>query len=292
MSLFAVAAIGSPSIVRADTVVLEPIKDNTLIENDDGALSNGAGEGIFTGRLANPGQGKVLRAMLAFDLSSVPPGSTVTSVSLKLTLLMGVGGNQLHSLHRVTGDWGEAGSSAFGGLGSPAGDGDATWLHTFFSSSLWTHAGGDFVASSSANKTVPNSGSVTIASTPALIADVQAWVNDPAANFGWMIRGNEITLMTAKKFASREYRDPLGRPKLTIAFTPPPPPPPCPADIAPAGGDGAVDVDDLFEVINGWGPCADAGNCPSDISPATTAGDGTVDIDDLFAVINSWGDCP
>jgi hypothetical protein len=37
-------------------------------------------------------------------------------------------------------------------------------------------------------------------------------------------------------------------------YPPPPyPPPPCPADITRSG---AVDINDLFEVINAWGPCS------------------------------------
>jgi hypothetical protein len=60
----------------------------------------------------------------------------------------------------------------------------------------------------------------------------------------------------------------------------------CP-DIAPlGGGNGMVDVDDLLEIINSWGPCA---ACISDIVPA--GGDGAVNVDDLLAIINSWGPC-
>jgi hypothetical protein len=55
----------------------------------------------------------------------------------------------------------------------------------------------------------------------------------------------------------------------------------CPADI---NGDEYVNVDDLFMVINAWGPCAD---CPEDIN-----GDGFVNVDDLFEVMNGWGPCP
>jgi subtilisin family serine protease len=46
-------------------------------------------------------------------------------------------------------------------------------------------------------------------------------------------------------------------------------------------GDMIVDVNDLFAVINAWGPCDD---CPEDITM-----DGIVDVDDLFEVINNWG---
>ena len=59
-----------------------------------------------------------------------------------------------------------------------------------------------------------------------------------------------------------------------------------PGDI---NGSGAVDVDDLLAVINGWGPCpAPPDACAADIAPVG-GGDGAVDVDDLLMVINNWG---
>ena len=63
----------------------------------------------------------------------------------------------------------------------------------------------------------------------------------------------------------------------------------CPADIAPSGGDGLVNINDLLAVINNWGPCP-PGSCPADIAPP--GGDNTVNVNDLLAVINAWGLCP
>jgi len=63
----------------------------------------------------------------------------------------------------------------------------------------------------------------------------------------------------------------------------------CPADIAPAGGNQVVNVDDLLAVINAWGPCADPNLCPADIAPQ--GGNDVVNVDDLLAVINAWGPC-
>jgi hypothetical protein len=57
----------------------------------------------------------------------------------------------------------------------------------------------------------------------------------------------------------------------------------CPADIAPVGGDGTVDVDDLLTVINNWGQLG--------VNPADITGNQVVDVDDLLAVINAWGAC-
>jgi hypothetical protein len=65
---------------------------------------------------------------------------------------------------------------------------------------------------------------------------------------------------------------------------------PCPADIAPAGGNDVVDVDDLLAIINAWGACVNPNNCPADIAPA--GGNDIVDVDDLLTVINAWGVCP
>jgi len=62
--------------------------------------------------------------------------------------------------------------------------------------------------------------------------------------------------------------------------------PTCPADISPQpSGNGIIDIDDLFGVINGWGVCPPS--CPADINHSTV-----VDVDDLFIVINAWGVCP
>lgn len=50
-----------------------------------------------------------------------------------------------------------------------------------------------------------------------------------------------------------------------------------------ADGDGQVNIDDLFRVINAWGDCPALGFCPADLT-----GDHVVDVDDLFETINNW----
>jgi len=53
------------------------------------------------------------------------------------------------------------------------------------------------------------------------VADAQAWLDDPAANFGWMLVGqNETVDFTARRFGSRE--DVIQAPRLRIEFIPPP----------------------------------------------------------------------
>src|SRR5437588_12717801 len=73
-----------PSLAVADTVNINPSKDNSLYEYvpADGDLSNALGLHFFTGETA---MGELRRGVLAFDVAgNVPAGSTITGVSLTL----------------------------------------------------------------------------------------------------------------------------------------------------------------------------------------------------------------
>jgi hypothetical protein len=61
-------------------------------------------------------------------------------------------------------------------------------------------------------------GSGTWDSSAALIARVQEWLDQPSTNFGWIVIGNELTRVTAKRFDSREITNETTRPALTIEF--------------------------------------------------------------------------
>lgn len=201
----------------ADIRTFEPSHDNTLFESGTGNLSNGAGPNMFAGRNS---QGSLRRALVRFDLSDIPDGAIVTSVSLTMFASQTQGGATDVGLHRVLQQWGEAGSSSNGGGGAPAEAGDATWLHTFYDSSLWTTPGGDFVATPSAAQSATDPGFYTWASTPELVADVQQWigVDGAAESFGWAILGLETSNGTAKRFDTHEHATIANRPVLTVEY--------------------------------------------------------------------------
>lgn len=275
------------AFANAGTATLTPIKDNTLIENPGGGASNALNEGIYSGRSGPLAGGARFRAVLAFDLSGIPQGTSITNASLNLTLLQfSTNFDQVHSLHRMLADWGEGTSNGAGGGGGEPTSGDATWLHTFYPNAFWKNQGGDFEPNPTASLVVPPKMGTYTWSSAQLIADVQDWVNNPLSNFGWAVLGNEVDYQTARKFASREYEIISARPELIVEFETAPP---CDGDIAPSGGNGAVDVDDLLLVINSWGSCDDPENCPADIAPP--GGNGVVNVDDLLLVINNWGPC-
>ena len=212
----------------ADTVELSAAQDTTLFEDAAGILGNGSGQYLFVGRTWDQnGIDKLLRrALIKFDLGSVPAGSTINSVSFSFTIdqVPPAATSATISLHTMTADWGEGASNAPGpeGRGTTAQINDATWLHRFFDSSVWNTPGGDFLPVAVASEPISNSPQdVTFASNPQLVAAVQAWVDDPASNHGWVLLGDEVFPQNARRILSRENAEP-GIPLLTLDFTPGP----------------------------------------------------------------------
>lgn len=199
------------------TVVLEASKDNTIYESNSGNLSNGAGTELFTGTTNNNDR---RRALVRFDLSTIPAGAMITSATLTLRVDRTVSGNHNVAVHKVAADWGEGTSNADAqeGRGAAATTNDATWVHRFFNSSTWSNPGGDFTGAASASLSVGGNGVYNWTSTQ-LTADVQAWVTNAATNFGWILVGNESTDRTAKRFASSENSTAANRPKLSVTYT-------------------------------------------------------------------------
>jgi hypothetical protein len=205
---------------------ITPSKDNTLYEYvpADGDRSNGAGFHFFAGE---NGQGERRRGVVAFDLAgTIPPGSTITGVTLTMNMSMTPADTETIELHRLLADWGEGTSHApMGeGDGAPATPNDATWRHRFFDTIFWTTEGGDFSATVSASQSVGSVGQYMWTSGK-MIGDVQEWLDNPASNFGWLVLGDESTVATAKRFDTRESAN---SPLLTIQYISKPRPLPAP----------------------------------------------------------------
>ncbi len=214
------ALIAAPAHAQTQNVSLQASHDNTLYEDLMGTTSNGRGAYLFVG---DNGAGVKRRGIVRFDLASIPAGATITSVSLSMNVSRTRAGLQSIALHRATSSWGEGTSDAGGeeGIGAPATTGDATWIHRFYPSTLWATPGGDFAPAASATTSV-DTGSTTWSSA-AMVADAQAWVNNPATNFGWVLKGNEVGSVTAKRFDSRQHPTLSRRPVLNITYTGPAP---------------------------------------------------------------------
>jgi hypothetical protein len=206
---------------RSAIVTVGAAKDNSLFENQTGSESNGAGESIFAGRTGVNDGFKNRRALLAFDLSSIPAGSTINSVTLTLFLAQAsaLSLNTTVSVHPVMANWGEG--TSLGNLGNPAPStpGDATWIHRSFNTQLWATPGGDFDPQVSASTIMSSAGQTYSWTGAGLAEDVQAWITTPATNFGWLLRGNEAVDQSAVRFNSKEVANPAHRPQLTVNYT-------------------------------------------------------------------------
>jgi hypothetical protein len=281
---------GIASLAHADTIVFTATQDNTMYFNGNPGilLSNGAGDGIFVGRPGARG-GVIQRGLLQFDLSEIPAGSTITSAELSLSTTRIPRGGPVStiSVHRVTSAWGQGASNSFGGSGATSEEGDANWIHSISPNISWTTPGGDFVASPSASFQAPTAlGRFTVPASVQLTTDVQLWFAGSADNFGWLLRGDELTDNSARKFGSSEATE-GDVPTLTVTFTPPPS-----CDSIDFNGDGLFpddnDLVDFLAVLAG-GTCS-TGTC-NDID---FNNDGLFpDDNDLiaFLVVLAGGDC-
>jgi hypothetical protein len=207
--------------VVPSTITLNPSKDNTLYQNTTGGISNGAGSYFFAGEVGETGGSLIRRGVIAFDIAgNIPSGATINSATLSLHMSRGTSGAQTVELHRLSADWGEGTSNAGSpGQGTTATTDDATWVYRFYDTASWTNAGGDFVSTVSASKSVSGVGSYTWGSTDQMVTDVQDWLDTPSSNFGWIVLGNETTASSAKRFDSRENSTADNRPTLTIDYT-------------------------------------------------------------------------
>ena len=213
-----VAATGN-FIPAADTSLLEVSPSNNL----------GGYFGMNSGTTQN---GPRTRALMRFDLSSLPTNTVVQSATLTVHVTQQpIDGYDFTAfgLHRMFRPWGEGDKIPVTqpGQGVPATAGEATWLHAFYPTNQWTEPGGqpgtDYSSIESSFEIIYDvAGSPYIfPSTPELVDDVQAWINKPATNHGWMFRcADELPRFTARRFGTREDAD--NAPLLELKYLVPP----------------------------------------------------------------------
>jgi hypothetical protein len=197
----------------ADTALFEENPDNNL----GGMLF------LPIGRLDTGFRGRALYKFTVTD--SLPAGSVIRDATLELEVVDGqLPEDRTFTVHRLLRAWGE-GNKAGGEIGSeilgaPATAGEATWNARLAPSTLWSGAGGsaslDYVSAESASEVLSGAERYFF-SSPALAADVQAWLNNPGTNFGWLVKiQDERFPGRVLMFSSRE--DASAAPVLRVLF--------------------------------------------------------------------------
>lgn len=214
--------------------------DATLLGGSDVGNSL-AVPGIFVGK--DPSN--VKRGLIEFEIASaIPAGATITGVSLQMTVgqvagsaggsVTNFGPVQTMSLYDESQAWGQptntVGASSFGGHGhgAPAQAGDATWNTAAWSSTPWNvAAGGNWTSASVdlADAQVPGTTSyVATWSSPALVGEVQGWLDDPSSNNGLLVKDqDEVTGTTFRAFWGEQGAinagNPSWAPDLSVTYT-------------------------------------------------------------------------
>ena len=213
--LLSLAALMSAVVLNAQTITINPAKDNAIYSE---LVNNSAGLGyLYSGETCG---GNYRRALLQFDIAgAVPAGATITDVTLTLNcniVSVSAGPSKDFSLHEMLEDWGEGTSvpGGAGGTGAAATTGDATWSMSFFPSTLWT-SGGNFDPTASATSSIGDATGDYSWSSASMVADVQAWLDAPSSNFGWILKTDESATCEARRWGSKD----LGTvPELEITY--------------------------------------------------------------------------
>jgi hypothetical protein len=224
------AFLASLAVARAVTNTFYPVADTSLLEV--GPTNNLGG---YPGMNAGTTQEfKKTRALTRFDFSSLPTNSVILSAVLQIEVTRHPDeppNNTTFGLHRMLRPWGEGNKAPAGqqaGKGLPASPGEATWECAFHPTNAWTVPGGapdvDYSSVESSSQFIYGTGDspYRFETTPELVADITAWVENPAANFGWMLLCNEESVnFTARRFSTRE--DVLNSPPfLEVEYLVPP----------------------------------------------------------------------
>lgn len=197
-------------ISQANSVSLVPVADTAITQKSPPPPNTRLDVGTN-------GKSQSSRALLEFDIAgNIPPDAIITSASLTVTVtsVPSAPVNSIFDLRAVLEDWSET---------------DATWANRLVTTP-WSTPGGavgvDFSSQiSQTNFFGSSTGPTTFVSSSNLVVDVQNWLQNPGANFGWVIISEAQGVnYTERGIASREDTAD-GPPTLFIQFAVPATPP-------------------------------------------------------------------
>jgi len=205
------------AVAGAETVNIPASADGSLWEWMPTAVTgNAADTRLRVGTVGARGNNTRARGLFKFDVAgAIPAGSTINSVRLKVHVTRAVDFEPRDfDLHRMLVPWTEE---------------VVCWDVRAEPGVPWSQPGAgadaDYAAFASGSGLIGNPtlfGTPTefiFPSAPDLVADVQGWLDDPAANNGWLMRrANELDPFTARALVSREAAG--GAPQLEVTYTP------------------------------------------------------------------------
>jgi hypothetical protein len=199
--LLGVLLAALPAPQAGQTLSFESSADTTLSENAPASKFGAATTSSADGDEPST-TGKDMVTLLKWDLSAIPPGSVVISATIQLHVTNA--STEEFELYRMIRDWSEV---------------DATWSEADLGVP-WEAPGAagpnDHGFSVRGVIQAGAAGPVKITLGPEGVTAVQAWVDGPSVNYGFILcdGGNSDGLA----FASRETATPSQRPTMTVTF--------------------------------------------------------------------------
>jgi hypothetical protein len=173
-----------------------------------------------------------IRSVFGFDVSSIPDGATINSVTFRLFTdradTAGSGDAVVPlELYQVTGTFSEGAAASTG-----AANGSVSWNFRGPSSAAWTTAGGDFsptpLGSTSANPLLVGSGTIVdFVGTAGFVSALQS-ASDVNGTLSLLVKSSPATEAANAReiffFRSDEHTNTATRPMLLVDYTPVPEP--------------------------------------------------------------------
>lgn len=202
----ALLLFGSEGSVAQTTTTLTAVADAQISNRSSEIDENrGACNRFDIGRDNN----STYRALIRFDLSSLPANAIITSATLRLTRYDGDGAARDVSVHRVTNAWNE-GTGDCGGNSNN----NVTWNNRI-TSNAWSNAGGDFTGTGEDTTSVGDDGNYDWDITNL----AEQWRKGTFSNHGLILKYvNETGNNLDDRFRSRETGDANERPRLIVTY--------------------------------------------------------------------------
>ncbi len=162
---------------------------DTNIRSHFPTQTGGAETSFGVGLYQDANQSNRIRSLLQFDLSSIPKGANILNAELNLWLASVANNLTVNvDIHEVTKSWTESG---------------ATW-NTANGSTAWTNPGGDFNATRVATLGVDVLTDLSVNYRWTITDLVNKWYKTPSTNRGMILKSNNETTNSWKKFISSD----------------------------------------------------------------------------------------
>ena len=211
------------AVARAELVELGASADTAILEYEPG-FNLGAQADVPAGTLGPTAGGTRSRMLLRFDgVSVLPANARIQAAYLRVNVTrepLGAAASRF-ALHRVLAPWSEGDKQGALPGGATASPGETTWNERMHGQAGWSEPGGkpgaDFDPLPVATELVEGTGPYEFELGAQGVADIQAWLETPSANHGWVLLSQAEELSkTARRFSAREAEK---GPVLVVRFT-------------------------------------------------------------------------